>query len=162
MFDDVDRQILAILQQDARTANAEIARRVGLAPSAIFERMRKLQENGIVESFSAHVNPRAVGLGLLAFVFVRTDESGDTLETARRLGEVPGVLEVHNVAGEDCYIVKVRAADTEGLGRLLRERIRKVESVRATRTTIVLETIKSTTDLPLDGDGGVDGRKRRD
>jgi Lrp/AsnC family leucine-responsive transcriptional regulator len=70
---------------------------------------------------------------------------------------VPEVLEVHNVAGEDCYVVKLRAADTDDLGRLLNDRLKKIPGVRATRTTIVLETFKETTALPLDraraGDG---------
>ena len=74
MIDEVDRQILAILQQDARTANAEIARRVGLAPSAIFERMRKLQENGIVERFSALPGVSLTPAGKSGRVY-RVDES---------------------------------------------------------------------------------------
>ena len=74
MIDGTDAIILKILQSNARTSNAEIARQVGLAPSAVFERIRKLEERGVIEGYAARVNPRAVELPLLAYVFVRADE----------------------------------------------------------------------------------------
>lgn len=150
MIDEIDGQILKILQVDARTSNAEIARTVGLAQSATLERIRKLQESGVIRAFAASIDPRAVDLGLLAFVFVRAENDGIDNETGRALSAIPEVLEVHNVAGEDCYVAKVRASDPEDLGRLLRERIKCLPTVRGTRTTIVLETIKETAAMPLD------------
>ncbi len=149
MIDDIDRQILNILQENARTSNAEIARHVGLAPSAVFERIRKLEERGVIEGYGARVNPKTVGLPLLAFVFVRADEKPGAERTARRVAELPEVLEVHHVAGEDCFLAKVRAADTESLGRLLRERLGRIETITSTRTTIVLDSVKETAELPL-------------
>ncbi len=148
MIDNIDDRILTILQQDARTSNAEIARRIGMAPSAVFERIRKLEERGVITGYFARIDPRARGLGLLAFVFVRASERGGEPETRTRLAELAEVQEVHHVAGEDCFLVKVRAADTESLGRLLRDRIGAIETVHGTRTTIVLETVKETTELP--------------
>jgi Lrp/AsnC family transcriptional regulator, leucine-responsive regulatory protein len=150
MIDEIDKKILAILQANARTSNAEIARQVELAPSAVFERIKKLEERGIIESYAARVKARAMGLGLLAFVFVRTDESGAETLAANALAKLPEVQEIHHIAGEDCLLVKVRAADTEELGRLLRERIATIESVLSTRTTIVLQTAKETAVLPMD------------
>jgi Lrp/AsnC family leucine-responsive transcriptional regulator len=147
MIDATDRHILNILQADARTSNAEVARQVGMAPSAVFERIRKLEERGVILGYTARIDPRAVGLGLLAFVFVRAEEGLSASETERRLAEIPEVLEVHHIAGEDCFIVKVRAPDTESLGRLLRERLGSIETIRSTRTTIVLQTVKETTAL---------------
>lgn len=150
MIDDTDAKILNLFQQDARVSNAEIARQVGLAPSATLERVRKLQDCGILRGFSARVDPKAAGLGLLAFVAVRAEDIRDPRVLALRLAEVPEVLEVHNVAGDDCYIVKLRAADPEDLGRLLNDSIRTIPGIRSTRTTIVLETFKETSALPLD------------
>jgi Lrp/AsnC family transcriptional regulator, leucine-responsive regulatory protein len=150
MIDAIDREILKILQRDARTSNADIARSIGLAASATLERIRKLQESGVVRGFHAAIDPKAVGLGLLAFVMVRTDGTEDCRATAENLGSIPEALEVHNVAGDDCYILKVRAADPEDLGLLLRERIRRIPAVTGTRTTIVLETTKDGSALPLD------------
>src|ERR1044072_4676013 len=111
MIDRTDAEILKILQANARTSNAEIARQVGLAPSAVFERIRKLGERGAIEGYSARVNPKVVELPLLAFIFVRAEESPGQTETAGLVASLPEVLEVHHVAGEDCFVAKVRAAD---------------------------------------------------
>lgn len=147
-IDAVDLRILTILQENARTSNAEIARQVSLAPSAVFERVKKLEEKGLLKDYPSRLDPKALGYGLLAFVFVRSDDKAG-LETAQRLTKIPEVQEVHHVAGEDCYLVKVRTFDTESLGRLLREKMSTIKGVRTTRTTIVLETLKETTALPL-------------
>ncbi len=148
-IDDIDRTILTIVQADARTSNAEIARQVGMAPSAVLERLRKLESRGVLRGCEARIDPHAFGLGLLAFVFVRSDERLRSGDTGIRLAELPEVLEVHHIAGEDCYLAKVRAADPEALGRLLRERFGAIESVRSTKTTIVLDTIKESNRLPI-------------
>jgi Lrp/AsnC family leucine-responsive transcriptional regulator len=149
MINEIDMAILNILQRNARTSNAEIARQVGLAPSAVFERIRKLEERGVVLGYRAEINPKAVGLGQLAFTFVRSNDRPGGIGTAARLAEIPEVLEVHHVAGEDCFLVKARAADAETLGRLLREKLGAVESITSTRTTIVLEVVKETGVLPI-------------
>lgn len=142
-------RILALLQEDARVPNAEIGRQVGLVPSAIFQRVRKLHDRGVIVGHEARIDPRAVGLKLAAFIFVRADERVASHETALRLAELPEVQELHHVAGEDCYLLKVRVADTAELGRLLREKLGVIESVLSTRSTVVLETIKETARLPL-------------
>ncbi len=162
MIDNTDRQILDILQQDARTPNAEIARRVGMAPSATHERLRKLEERGVITGYGVHLQPETVGLGLLAFVHVRADEGIKAAGTERALASIPEVEELHHVAGEDCFLLKVRASDTADLARLLRERIGEIPAVRSTRTTIVLATVKDGAPLPLDhcgtnGDGDAAG-----
>ena len=149
MIDDTDREILNILQSDARTSNAEIARRVGMAPSGILARIRRLEEGGVIQGYAARLAPGQVGLGLLAFVFVRASESARGETTGRLLARIPEVQEVHHVAGEDCYLLKVRAPSTEALGRLLREQVGRVKTVISTRTTIVLGTVKETEALPL-------------
>ena len=149
MIDAIDAEILKILQSNARTSNAEIARQVDLAPSAVFERIRKLEERGVIEGYSARVEPKAVDLPLLAFVFVRADDKPGADTTAARVAAIPEVLEVHHVAGEDCFLAKVRAADTEALGRLLRDRLGRIDSITSTRTTIVLGTVKETSALPI-------------
>lgn len=150
MIDGIDTEILKILQSNARTSNAEIARQVDLAPSAVFERIRKLEERGVIEGYAARVNPDAVGLPLLAYVFVRDNDGPGTDLAAQQVAEIPGVLEVHHVAGEDCFLAKVRAKDPESLGRLLRERIGRIASITSTRTTIVLGTVKESAALPID------------
>lgn len=149
MIDDIDRKILSILQSDARISNAAIARWLEMAPSAILERIRKLETRGLIAGYEARLNPKPLDAGLLAFVFVRADERIGSDDAGRKLAEMPEVQEVHHVAGEDCYLVKVRIADTEALGELLRQRFSAIESIRSTRTTIVLATIKETAQIPL-------------
>jgi Lrp/AsnC family leucine-responsive transcriptional regulator len=149
MVDDVDLRIVALLQENARTPNAEIARRLGMAPSAILERVRKLEERGVIQGYATLVNPDAVGLGLTAFVSVRANERAGAVNTSRALAAFPEVQEVHHVAGEDCFLVKVRVANARALGTLLSERFGTVDTIVSTRSTIVMETVKETTVLPL-------------
>ena len=147
--DYLDVRIIEILQANARETQADIARDVGLAPSAVLGRVRKLEARGVTRGYSALIDPRAVALPLLAFVAVRSDEVGAEDRVAHALAEIPEVLEVHHVAGEDCYLVKVRARDAEDLGVLLRTRFGRIPGVRSTRTTIVLETLKETPRLHM-------------
>jgi Lrp/AsnC family leucine-responsive transcriptional regulator len=149
MIDATDEQILTILQSDARISNAEIARQIGLAPSAVLERIRKLEDRGIIRGYRTDIDPRAVEFGLTVFVTVRTSECGSDAEKA--LAAIPEVLEVHDVAGEDCFLLKVRTKDTDALGKLLREKIKPIPTVSGTRTTVVLQTYKETNALPLEG-----------
>jgi len=144
-----DLQILSILQKDARTSNAELARELGMAPSGVLERLRKLERKGVVRGYSARIAPAAVGLDLLAYIFVQVDDHAGEENSGVLLSALPEVQEVHHIAGEDCYLVKVRCASTAQLGRLLQEKFGALASVRRTRTTIVLGTIKESWDLPL-------------
>jgi Lrp/AsnC family leucine-responsive transcriptional regulator len=121
-----------------------------MAPSAVHERIRKLEARGVLLGYEARVSAAALGRGLLAFVFVRADEPVAGKRAGERLAAIPEALEVHHVAGEDCYLVKIRAADPEDLGRLLRDRFGAIRSVRSTRSTIVLGTLKETARIPLE------------
>jgi Lrp/AsnC family leucine-responsive transcriptional regulator len=150
MIDSIDANILNILQENARTSNAAIARQVGLAPSGVFERVRKLEEKGILHAYHARVEPKALSLGQLAFMFIRSNDRPGAVTTAERLAKIPEILELHHVAGEDCFLAKVRVRDAEALGRLLRERLSGIETITSTRTTIVLDTVKETSVLPID------------
>jgi len=147
--DPIDLEILRLLQTDGRISNAELARAVGLAPSAVLERVRKLEARGTILGYSAQLDPRPFGLGLVAFVFVRAEEPIGAMDAGKRLAEIPGVLEVHHIAGEDCYLVKVRAEDPEALGVLLRARFGAIPGLRSTRTTIVLSTLKESSEIPV-------------
>ena len=148
-LDHIDRAILVRLQSNARVTNAEIARALRMAPSAILERIRKLENRGVIEGYTTRLNPHAVGLGLTAFVLVRSSEPVGSGSVGASLARVPEVLEVHHVAGEDCYLLKVRVADPEDLSRVLRERFGRLKGVRSTRSTIVLTTVKESTELPI-------------
>lgn len=143
-IDQIDMIILKILQNSGRMTNVEVAREVGLAPSAVLERVRKLENSGVIRGYSALVDPKILGLGMLAFVAVRSADQPGEDRIARTLARMPEVLEVHHVAGGDCFLVKLRARDPEHIGELLKKKIGAIPGVRSTRTTIVLGTEKET------------------
>ncbi|HEY6195907.1 MAG TPA: Lrp/AsnC family transcriptional regulator [Candidatus Eisenbacteria bacterium] len=149
-LDSIDRRLLELLQKDGRTSNADLARAVRMAPSAVFERVRRLERDGVIRGYGAQLDPRAIDRSLLAFVLVRSDEHPGEISTGESLAMEPEVLEVHHVAGQDSYLVKVRVKDPESLGRLLRERFGAIKTVRSTQSTIALETLKEHWALPVD------------
>jgi Lrp/AsnC family transcriptional regulator, leucine-responsive regulatory protein len=149
MLDDLDVKILNIIQSNARVSQAEVARAVGLAPSAVLERLRKLEAKGIVRGYAALVDPAAVELRQLAFVAVRTRGTVEVTDRAGdELARMPEVQEVHHIAGDDCYLLKLRARDAQHVAQLLRQ-MQTLPGVLSTRTTIVLETRKETPRLAL-------------
>ncbi len=148
-MDETDLRIVALLQENARVANAELARRLGMAPSAVLERVRKLEERGVILGYAARVSPEALGLGLTAFVFVRASERAGAVNTSRALAGLEEVQEVHHVAGEDCFLVKVRVASARALSALLSDRFGAIDTIVSTRTTIVMDTVKETASLPV-------------
>jgi Lrp/AsnC family leucine-responsive transcriptional regulator len=149
MLDNLDIQILNIIQSNARVSQADVARSVGLAPSAVLERLRKLEGKGVLKGYVALIEPEAIDMGQLAFVAVRTSGPLDLTDKAGELiAEIPGVLEVHHLAGEDCYLVKIRGRDAQHIGQLLRH-MKVIPSVTYTRTTMVLSTVKDSPRLPL-------------
>lgn len=150
MLDPIDLQIVDLLQENARVPQVEIARIVGLAPSAVLERLRKLEARGVIQGYAARIDPKALDQRLLAFVAVRTTDRPGEVRVGQAMADVPEVLEVHHVAGDDCLLLKVRARDPEHLSQILRDRLGRVDGVRSTRTTIVLETIKESARLPID------------
>ena len=150
MIDEVSLQILKILQKKARIPNVEVARQVGMAPSAVLERIRKLEKQGIIEGYEVRLNPRHFGRSLVAFVSVVLDRPTAAVDVGRKLSEIALVQEVHYVAGADGFFLKIRAADTEELELVLREQISVIEAVSATRTWVVLSTHKETARIPIE------------
>ncbi len=149
MIDEIDRKILMILQKNARMSNAEIARKIGMAPSAVFERIKNLEKKEVIKGYEVKIDPVKVGLNLVVFVFLTADEAVFSTDTGKQIENIPEVQEVHLVAGEDCYLVKVRAKDTEDLTRILRNSLGKIKSIKSSRTTLVLSTVKETSMLPI-------------
>ena len=147
-IDEIDHKILEILQAKARVPNAEVARQVGMAPSAVLERIRKLEERGIIEGYEVRLNPVEFGQGLTAFVQVQTLPQANG-RLAAKLTEITGVQEVHQVAGEDGYLLKLRVADNAELGIILRDELMMLQGVESTKTSIVLSTIKETRKIDL-------------
>ena len=149
MLSDIDIKILTIIQNNSRASNPMIGKEVGLTPSAVFERIRKLEAKGIIQSYNTKLNSRALGLGVLAFVFLTVDIGTAEADIDQAIADIDEVQEAHHVSGEDCYLLKVWAGDNDDLGRLLLEKVHSIKGVRATRTTIVLKTVKESPRIPL-------------
>jgi Lrp/AsnC family transcriptional regulator, leucine-responsive regulatory protein len=138
MIDDRDEAILAALQADGRATFAEVGKVVGLAPSSVHERVRKLEQSGAIRGYRADVDPERIGLFVTALVSVTPLDPRQPDDVPERVREFPEVEDCHSVAGDENYILKVRTRTTAELEDLLR-RIREKASVQ-TRTTIVLST----------------------
>nr|WP_319548293.1 Lrp/AsnC family transcriptional regulator [Desulfogranum marinum] len=147
MIDETSLKILKILQEKARIPNVEVARQMEMAPSAVLERIRKMERQGIIDGYEVRLNPDRFNRRQVAFVQVQV--SADNTCAGEAFAAIPEVQEVHYVAGDDSYLLKLRVADTEELGSILREKITQVNGVTATRTATVLHTYKETAKLPL-------------
>jgi Lrp/AsnC family leucine-responsive transcriptional regulator len=148
-LDPIDLEILKQLQGNARMSNVEIARVVGMAPSAVLGRIRRLEQRGLLEAYEARLNAKELGFGLLAFIFVREEKHGGVPDTVSALMEINEIQSIYHIAGEDCFLIKARVEDTEALAELVRHRICSIKGVTGTRSSIVLQTLKETSALPL-------------
>jgi Lrp/AsnC family leucine-responsive transcriptional regulator len=148
-MDSIGLKILKILQDKARIPNVEVARKVGLAPSAVLERIRKLEKTGVIDGYEVRLNPQRFNRDLVAFVFVQIAHGGDDHRLGNKLASIADVQEVHFVAGEDAFLVKLRVANTTKLNHVVRHRIATIPQVAATRTAVVLDTIKESSKIPL-------------
>lgn len=148
-LDETDLKILALKQADASVSNADLARQIGMAPSAALERVKKLEQKGVIQQYTTRLNADLLGLRLLAFIFIKSSEGPGNASVAKQLAKIPDVLELHHIAGDDCYLLKLRASDPQSLIRLMREKLGKIPGILSTKTTIVLETLKETNQLPV-------------
>ena len=141
MIDGTDKKILSFLLEDAATSKAEMARRLGLAPSAVSERVKRREADGVIQGYEVRLNADALGKSLLAFVFVTDAKPSIGFDTAGALQGVTGLEELHKIAGDDCYLLKIRASGTDELNRIIETQINPVQSVTRVRTTIVLKPV---------------------
>ena len=141
-IDAIDREILNLLREDGRMSHAAIAKEVGLSGPAIHERVRKLEQRGVIKGYSAVLDPELVDRSHAAFALVTLSEGSEYADDepiVARICAEPDVLEFHRVAGQDCYLIKIRTGTNKDLELLLR-RIRSIDGVARSRTTIVLST----------------------
>jgi Lrp/AsnC family transcriptional regulator, leucine-responsive regulatory protein len=133
--DGKDIQILEALQSNARMPLSELGRRIGLSQPAISERVRRMEETGVIEGYSARVNAKALGLGMLAIVRLKTTH--EHIKTClKRFGEIPNILEVHRVTGEDCFVLKVLVPAPESLEEI----VDRIAGFGAVTTSVVLRS----------------------
>ncbi len=148
-LDKTDLHILRLMQDNARVSNADMARELGMAPSGVLERVKKLEQKGVIQQYTTRINPVALQQKMLAFIFMKANDGPGCNDTAKALAQIPEVQEVHHIAGDDCYLVKIRTYDSASLVSLMRNNFSQIPNLISTRTTIVLETVKEQQQLVI-------------
>ncbi|MBP7146161.1 MAG: Lrp/AsnC family transcriptional regulator [Acidobacteria bacterium] len=153
-LDEIDRRILALLQEDARCSRADIGKAIGLSAAAVHERIKKLERVGVIRSYTALLDPERAQCDLLAFVEVFIEHPRDEGRFLAEVTAMPEVQECHRVTGGATCLLKVRVQDRRGLQRLILDRINALPGVRGTETIVVLSTTKESPRIflpPADG-----------
>lgn len=152
LLDDLDRQILHLLQENSRISSTELARQVNLSPPGLLKRLKKLEENGIIERYVTLINREALGLDLLCFAQVTLAHHQPECigQFCDSVTAWPEVLECHHLSGEFDYLLKVVVNNRSSLEKFLSEKITRIPGVDRIRTSIVLNEIKASTSLPLE------------
>ena len=158
-MDKLDIQTLRRLMREGRSTWSELARLLDLSAPAAADRVRRLEERGVIRGYSAVVDPEAVGLGVTAFVAVTLERPEHRAGFLGWVDSAPEVQECHHVAGEGDFLLKVRCAAVRDLETIVSEEIKGLDGVTSTRTTVVLSTRKETPVLPLPP---VSGKTTRD
>ena len=145
VLDGKDRKILSLVQRDGKLPQAEIARQVGLSTAAVNERLKKLENAGVIRRYVAVVDPRALGASVTAFVEVFIEHPRFEPAFIARVRAMDEVQEVHHITGEFSLLLKLRTTGMEALQQLLIHHLNALEGVRQTRTVIALSTSKEET-----------------
>lgn len=138
-MDALDRKIIVALRENGRATYAELGRQVGLSASTVHERVGKLESSGVITGYHAMVEPSSVGLGVTALVGIQPSDTGDDERIAAALADLVEVESCYAVAGDEAFVVKVRVSTVDELERTL-GRLRRVDGIARTRTTVVLST----------------------
>jgi len=138
-LDSLDLRLLDALQRNARSTYAELGSLVGLKPPAVHDRVKRLEARGFIRGYAARVDPRRLGLGLVAFVSAYTTADVDYERFHSAVARLPEVVEIHSVAGEESFVLKVLTRSTAHLDDFL-SRIKAVPGIGRTKTTIVLSS----------------------
>ena len=144
ILDEIDRKLLTLLQEDDRVPVVELGKAIGVAPSTLNDRIRRLVKQGIITGFHAQVSPERLGLDLLAFVFVGWSDPTTEKEFLARIARAPEVLECHHVTGAWNYLMKVRLKTTRDLETFFSGVVKDVPGLQRTETLIVLSSPKDT------------------
>lgn len=143
-LDDTDLKLVGLLQKDGLQSMAELSKAIGVAPSTLNDRVKRLGRLGVITGTHAHVDPQALGLDLLAFIFVGWTDTAVETEFLARVAAAPEVLECHHVTGAWNYLLKVRVRSTRELEEFLATVLKQVQGLQRTETMIALSSPKDT------------------
>lgn len=153
-LDAIDRQLLSLLQSDCKTSLQELGDAVGLSAPSVVERIRKLEQRGVIKGYHARIDARAVGLDVSAFIGVSMNYPKGIGSVEKQVLALDEVLECHHVTGAHTLLLKVKTRNTSTLEALL-SRIRAINGVQRTETMVVLSTRAEKSELPVTQVDGV-------
>ncbi|MFE4104998.1 Lrp/AsnC family transcriptional regulator [Almyronema epifaneia S1] len=145
----LDLKAIACLMARARITWAELASVLGLSAPATADRVRKLEEQGVIQGYHAYINPQTLGYHLTAFIAVTLSHPQHRATFLQKVAALSEIQECHHITGEDDYWLKVRCRNTQDLEHLISDELKSLEGVQKTRTTIVLSTLKESPLLPM-------------
>lgn len=145
----LDLKAIAYLMQRARITWSELAAVLGLSAPAAADRVRRLEERGIIRGYHAQVDPQQLGYLLTAFIAVTLDQPQSRQDFISKVMALPEIQECHHVTGEDDYLLKVRCRSTQALEHLISDQLKSLPGIQKTRTIIVLSTVKENFLLPV-------------
>lgn len=151
-LDRYDRIILKVLQENGRASNVELSEKASLSPPQCFRRVKRLEEEGIIRGYAAHLSTQELGLDVIAFVSLtlERDQNKKVRELEKTIRSFPEVLECYGISGDFDYLLKVVARDLKSLSTFLTDRLMQVPGVSAVRSTVCLEEIKPASPVPLE------------
>ncbi len=149
LLDEIDIAILNHLQENGRAQRNKIAELVNLSVPSVSERMKKLEEKGLIKGYHAILNSKDFNFDITAFLFVQVDGSENYPEFVRKVANEPEVLECHSITGDGSHLLKVRTKNTASFERLL-STLQSWDGVNKTRSNIVLSSFKETRALPIE------------
>lgn len=150
-FDQTDKRILEILQENAKITNAQLSKEIGLSPAPTLERVKKLETNGVIKSYHAFLDQQEIGLGVSTFITVtlvghRKDYINSFVE---RINQIPEVVECHHITGQGDFMLKVVSADISSYQKLILEVISEIPEIDDMQSTVILSTFKNSKVMPL-------------
>lgn len=148
-MDEIDIKVLQQLMVQGRITWSELASLLQLSAPATADRVRRLEEKGIIQSYAALVNPELIGCGIMAFIAITLDRPDHRQGFLDLVNQLPEIQECHHVTGDDDYLLKVRCASTRSLEQLISNQIKGLPGILRTRTTLALSTVKETSVLPI-------------
>lgn len=150
-LDEVDVQLLSLLQQDGRITNADLAKKVGLSPPSVLQRVRVLEKAGLIRGYFGILDAEKLGLRITALAMISLSlHQEQPIERFRRsINDIPEVLECYHVSGEFDFLLKIVVRDIRAYEQLIRERLSKIKGIQQIKTSFVLATTKHTTQIQI-------------
>lgn len=148
-MDSLDYKIIELLMDHGRMTWSDLAAQLGLSAPAAAERVRRLEERGVLKGYAGIVEPESVGCDLAAFIAVTLERPEHRAAFLARVDELAAIQECHHIAGEHDYILKVRCRHTRDLENIISVQLKSLPGVVRTQTTIILDTIKETLKVPF-------------